>query len=169
MKLFCERKVKTRVSCVSVNSRDGCSPLNKSSFTLCKKAYEVLQKFGGGGGGAGAKFVGRSREDELTARVPAAGTELDDPIRAAHDVAVVFDNDERVSGVAQFEKQIQQKANIVPVQARCRFVEQVKCAFPLAFGKFEREFEALGFAAGKRRRGLSEFQVAESDFVERCK
>ena len=54
------------------------------------------------------------------------------------------------------------------MQARRRFVEQVKRAFFFAFGKFEREFEALCFTAGKCRRGLSEFQVAEPDFVERA-
>ena len=54
------------------------------------------------------------------------------------------------------------------MQAGRRFVEQVERTLFFAFGKFEGEFEALGFSAGKCRCGLSEFQVAESDFVERC-
>ena len=84
-------------------------PEDWKNFDLWKDKIpeQALQKSGGGGGGgAGAEFGGGAGKDELAAGVSAAGSELDEPVGAADDVAVVLDNDERVAGVAQLKEQV---------------------------------------------------------------
>lgn len=52
------------------------------------------------------------------------------------------------------------------MQAGGGFVQYVKRSAGVAFGEFEGEFDALGFAAGEGGGGLSEADVAESDVHE---
>ena len=46
------------------------------------------------------------------------------------------------------------------MQAGGGFVEDVECSAGVAFGEFEGEFDALGFAAGEGGSGLAEADVA---------
>ena len=53
--------------------------------------------FGGEGLFAGADLVDRAFADDAAAGVAAAGTEVDDPVGALHDVGVVLDHDHGVA------------------------------------------------------------------------
>ena len=61
----------------------------------------------------------------------------------------------------------QQPVDVGEVQARRRLVEDVEVVLAaLQLAEFARQLDALGFAAGERRRGLAEREVAEAEFVE---
>ena len=51
------------------------------------------------------------------------------------------------------------------MQAGGGFVEDVECSAGVAFGEFQGEFDALGFAAGEGGGGLAEADVAERRFM----
>ena len=79
----------------------------------------------------------------------------------------MLDHDHRVALIPQLEQQVHQLLNVHPVEPRSRFIEDVERRALLAFAQFERELDALGLAAGQRRRRLAERQIAEADGVER--
>jgi hypothetical protein len=56
---------------------------------------------------------------------------------------------------------------VVEVQASRRFVENVKRSASLPARQFARQFHALRFAAGKRRRRLTQLHVAQANFDQR--
>ena len=73
-------------------------------------------------------------------------------------------------GVAEVGEAIQDVEEffyVVEVQAGGGLVQDVEGAAGLALRKFFREFDALGFAAGKRGGGLAELDVAEADVHQR--
>src|SRR5581483_1899135 len=104
----------------------------------------------------------RSGSDDLAAARSAFGTEIDDPIRAGDDVEVVLDDEDRVSLIAKLREGVEQDGDVREVQASRGLVEDVQGASGRAPRQFARELHALGFAAGERRRGLSEREVAEA-------
>ncbi len=57
-----------------------------------------------------------------------AGAEVDDQVGRAHRVFVMFNDDQRVAGVAQFDQRFDQAVVIVGMQADRRLVENVKHA-----------------------------------------
>src|SRR5438034_6763836 len=82
---------------------------------------------------------------------------------------MVLDDQHGVTKIDQAVQHVKQLAHVVEMQSRRWLIQDVQRAAGLAFGKFARQFDALGFAAGKRRRGLPQRYVAESHVHQRRK
>ena len=66
-------------------------------------------------------------------------------------------------------KHVEQLANVVKMQAGGRLVQDVeRLARPL-LDQLAGQLDPLGLAAGKRRRGLAQLDVIETDIVQRLK
>ena len=68
-------------------------------------------------------------------------------------VEVVLDDQDGVAEVGEAVQDVEEFFYVVEVQAGGGLVQNVECAAGLAFGKLFSEFDALGFAAGKRGGG----------------
>jgi hypothetical protein len=115
---------------------------------------------------AAIRFGGAFGDDPAAAGA-AFRAEVEDPVGGLDHVEVVFDDDQGVAGVAEFEEDFEQFGDVVEVQAGGRFVEEVERAAGVFAAEFGGELEALGFAAGEGGAGLAEAEVAEADFGER--
>src|SRR3954468_7186943 len=118
-------------------------------------------------GGAVGDRLGRAFGNDGAAPTPTFGTHVDDPVGGLDDVEVVLDDDDRVALLDQSRQNTQQLADVFEVQTGRRLVEDVDGApggSPLQFGG---ELDALSFAAGQRRRGLAETDIAETDVDQR--
>ena len=71
----------------------------------------------------------------------------------------MFNNHNRVAFAFQTTYDFEQQGNVGEVQAGGGFVEDVERSAGVAFGEFEGEFDALGFAAGEGGGGLAEADV----------
>ena len=67
---------------------------------------------------------GRADADDLAAGIAAFGAEIDDPIGGADHIEIVFDDDDRVAALDELVERVQQRGDIVEVQARGRLVEK---------------------------------------------
>ena len=72
----------------------------------------------------------------------------------------MLDNHNRVAFAFQTAYYFQQQGNVGEVQAGSGFVEDVERSTGVAFGEFQGEFDALGFAAGEGGGGLAKADVA---------
>ena len=89
----------------------------------------------------------RAHANHLTAASAAFRTHVDDPVGGLDDVQVVFDHHDGVTGVAQVLQHRQQQRNVGEMQAGGGLVQDVERASGIAFGQFERQLDALRFAA----------------------
>ena len=110
--------------------------------------------FGGAGG------------DDFAALVAAFGSQIDQPVRGFNHIEIVFDDQERCAGFEKFAESGEKFGDVVEVQAGGGLVENVEDALIFCASKVRGELQALGFAAGKRRGGLAEAQIAQADFVQ---
>ena len=108
---------------------------------------------------------GCSLGDDPAAMFAAVGAEVEDPVGAFDDIHIVLDDDEGVAGLAQLHEDLQKGIDVGDVETGGGFVEDVEGLGAAAFGQFGGELDPLGFAAGKGAGGLSEREVAESDFL----
>src|SRR5712691_6610449 len=113
--------------------------------------------------GAGYEF-GRALRDDAAAAFASLGAEVDDPVGLLDDVEMVLDDEHGVAEIDEPLQNVEEFSYVVKMQSRRGFVENIKRTAGLALGKFAREFDALGFAAGKSGGGLAESDVAEADF-----
>src|SRR6266850_1846116 len=111
--------------------------------------------------GAGHDF-GRALRDDAPAAFAAFGAEVDDPVGLFDDVEVVLDDEHGVAEIDEALQDVEQLSNVVEVEAGGWLVEDVERAAGLPFRKLAGQLDALGFAAGKRGRGLAEGDVAET-------
>src|SRR6266567_5442682 len=114
---------------------------------------------------AGDEF-GRALCDDATAAFASFGAKINDPVGLLDDVEVVLDDEHRVAEINEALQDVEEFSHVVKVQAGGGLVEDIESAAGLALGKFAGQFDALGFAAGKRGGGLAERDVAEADFDE---
>ena len=114
-------------------------------------------------------MFGRTLRDDAAAAFAAFGAEVNDPIGLFNDVEVMLDDEYGVAERNEALEDVEEFANVVEVEASGGLVENVKRAAGLAFRKFARELDALGFAAGKSRGGLAELNVAKTNLNERGK
>ena len=91
-----------------------------------------LGVFAQGPAGVGAWMGGHLRRcagaDHRTAGLPAFGTQINNPVRGADHVQVVFYHHQRVPGGDQPAEGAQQLGDVLEVQARGRLVEQEQLA-----------------------------------------
>ena len=111
------------------------------------------------------QFRQRSARHDLPAMHARTRPQINDVIRPAHRVLVVLHDDHRVAARPEFLQNVEQLLVVAGVQADGRFVQYVKHAAEIR-AELRGQPDALGFAAGKRRHGATELQVAETDFVE---
>ena len=74
----------------------------------------------------------RSGEHELASTCTSAGTELDHPITAAHDLHIVFDEDDRIARIAQSLDVGEEVISVLRVQTGGEFVEDIDHAVKAA-------------------------------------
>ena len=110
---------------------------------------------------------GRAAGDDLSATGAALGSDVDDPVRRFDYVQVVFDNEHGVSDFDEVVQHFQQQLNVRKVQTRRGLVEQIERAARTLLHQLAREFDALGFAAGKCWRRLADLQIVEANVVQR--
>ena len=70
-------------------------------------------------------FFRRAFGDNPAAPCPAFRPQVDHPIGGFYNVQIVFDDEQCVAGVAQFEENVQEFGHIVKMQAGGRFVQNV--------------------------------------------
>src|SRR5216684_1185922 len=113
--------------------------------------------------------LGGALRDDAAAAFATFGAQVDDPVGLFDDVEMVLDDEHRVAEINKALQDVEKLSHVVEVQARRRFIKDVKRASGLALGKFACQLDALGFAAGKSCGGLPESDVAEADLDERGK
>ena len=107
----------------------------------------------------------RALGDDVPAVHAGARAHVDQVIGRAHHLLVVLDHEHRVAEVAQPLERADQLAVVALVEADRGLVEDVEHADELA-ADLRREPEPLRLAAGKRRGGAVELQVADADVLE---
>ena len=117
----------------------------------CQFAGQILS---GQAFGRFAKVFERSLRDDFAAANPRPRTEIDDVIGRAHRFLVVFDDDHRVSLVAEVLEAVEQQAVVARVQADRRLVEDVNHSDESATN-LGREANALAFSTGECRAARS--------------
>ena len=79
---------------------------------------------------------------------------------------MVFDDNDGITASGEFTEHVPENLNILQVESRGRFVEQVDHFLGRFTGKFRRQFEALGFAAAEGRYRLAKFYVREAHIAQ---
>ena len=131
--------------------------------------------------------------DDGAAGLSTLGTQIDDPVGGPHHIHIVFDYQQRMSGVDQASKRTQQLGHVLEVQSRGRLVEEkegaplwrgvrniwrrvASCAALFVrglladriLGEVSSQFQPLSFAAGESRDRLTEAQIVEPHVLEWC-
>ena len=105
----------------------------------------------------------RARYQHLSTTGAAFRPHVDDPVCGLDYVQVVLDHDDGVAGVAQLVQHPQQQFDIGEVQAGGRLVKDVEGSAGVAFAQLQRQFDALGLAAGQGGGALAQGDVAQAD------
>ncbi len=114
---------------------------------------------------AAGEFRQISLGDDIPALDAGTGTEIDEEVGRAHGVLVVLDDDDRVADVPQTLQRGDQAIVVARMQTDRRLVQDVEHADqPRA--DLRRQADALGLAAGERRRDAVERQVVQADIDE---
>ena len=128
-------------------------------------AFTFAEECAGEGGGRLDDFVVGTLENDLAAAFALAGPEIDDFVRRAHHGGFVFDDDDGVSGIAEFLENLDELGGVARVEADARFIQNKESVYQ-ARAEAGGEIDALGFAAREGTGGTIQCQVAESNFIE---
>ena len=104
--------------------------------------------------------------DDVAAVFASIGSEVDDPVCAFDDVEIVFYDEDGVAAVNEAVEDFDEDADVVKVQARGGFVEEVKRFARGGSRQFGCEFDALCLAAGKRCGRLTEAEITQAHIGE---
>ena len=105
---------------------------------------------------------GRALNHQFAACIPAARSEIDDPIGRTNNIEIVFnDNDCRAVREQLFEN-FEKHGYVCGVESDGGFIKH-KERIALASAHFTREFETLSFAAGKSGSAFAEREVPETE------
>src|SRR5690625_2206347 len=124
---------------------------------------EAAEETAGGRRFVRRHLLGRALGHDGAAAHPAVRTEVDYPVGRLDDVDVVLDHDEAVAAVDQPVQHVQQLADVLEVQARRRFVQDVERLAGRTLAELARELHPLRLAAGKGRARLPDLHVTEAD------
>ena len=105
----------------------------------------------------------RSHENELSAALTGARSQVDNAIGSEHDLSVVLDHDERVACIPQAPQHTDDALQIACVQADAGFIEyeqrvDQRCA------EGRSEIDALHLAAAQGARLAVKREITEPDF-----
>jgi len=109
-------------------------------------------------------FVG-SGADHLAAALSCSRAEIENVVRGAHDVGIVFDDENRVSQIAQAVQNLDQPIGVPAVQPDRRLVEHVERA-DQARTERSRQLDALRLASGESGGEPIQSQVFEAHVVQ---
>jgi hypothetical protein len=101
---------------------------------------------------------------ELAAAPTCAGTELNEPVRFAHDLEIVLDDDDGISLVAQALEHADEAFGVGRVQTDRRLVENVERSAK-SVSELGREIDSLKFTARKSFGKAREGEVPYTDFI----
>ena len=105
------------------------------------------------------EFRGGALRDQLAAASSRAGAQIDHVIGAANRVLVVLDHDQRIALGAQPIQGVEQRDIVARMQADGRLVQHVAHALQIR-AELRRQANALRLAAGQRRGGAIQLQIA---------
>ena len=114
----------------------------------------LFQKLTGVALGAICNFVRGSGNQYFAAASASLRSEVDQMVGDLDDVEVMFNDNDSISAVGEFVQHFQQQSDVLEVQARRWFVEDVERAARIAFGEFRSQFDALAFTSGQRGAGV---------------
>ena len=81
----------------------------------------------------------------------AAGTafwaKIDDPVSGFDDVQIVLDDHDGIAVIGETMQYLEQHFDVLEMQAGCGLIKNVQRSSRVAFGEFERQLDALRFAA----------------------
>ena len=103
--------------------------------------------------------------DDRSAFFSAARAHVDDVVCAADDVEVVFDDDDSGSVGDELAEDAEERLDVQGVESDGGFVEDEERVV-LGASHFAGELESLRLSAGEARRGFSEGEVSQTEFVE---
>jgi len=112
-------------------------------------------------------FFRRAGSDYEAATCARLGTEVDYPVGRFDDVEIVLDNDHRIAMIDESIEHFKEFCEVVEVEAGRGFIEQIERLAGVGPCEFGGQLDALGFAAGERRRALAEREVIEADVAQR--
>ena len=141
-----------------------CGTRHDTSFRLCSRACATVIA----SGRLRSSFVTRgalARRDDAPAVRPAAGAEVDDPVRLRDDGEVVLDDQHRRSALDERVERLDDLRRVLGVEPGARLVDDEDRPRGVA-GERPRELEPLCLAARERRDRLAEREVAEPDADE---
>ena len=78
----------------------------------------------------------------------------------------MLDDQQRGAALQQFAERAEELGDVIEMQTGGRLVKNIENAFVVGAAEMRGKLQALGFAAGERRRGLPEAQVAEANFIQ---
>ncbi len=108
----------------------------------------------------GDEITRRPLEDDTSAVVTGARSDVDDPVGVRHHRLMVLDDDDRLSRVDEAIEQTEQVLDIGEMQAGGRLVQHIDVG---GLTHLDRQLQALSLTAGQRRQRLTEGQVPEAD------
>lgn len=88
----------------------------------------------------------RAGGNDAPAAVAAFGPEVDYPVSGLDDIQIMFNDDNRVSCIAQPVQHVQQQPDVVEVQSRGRLIQYVQGPAGVALRELQRQLDALRFA-----------------------
>src|SRR5262249_7055024 len=124
------------------------------------------EKAAGDGLRVARELASAALADNLSTQGAGSRAEIDHVIRMPDRVFVVLDDDQRIAVGAQRLERIEQHAIVARVQTDGGLSEHVTHTLQVR-AQLGREPDALRFAAGERRRGAIEREIAEADLVEK--
>ena len=133
------------------------------SMFFCKHRREVLARFGFF---AFRNLFRRTCSNHSPAVNTRIRTQVDNPVGALDHIQVVFDNHDAVAEATQAIQAVHKLADIFKVQARRRFVKQVKRLTCTRAAQFRSNFNALRLSPAKCCRRLTQSEVTEAHFHE---
>ena len=82
------------------------------------------------------------------------------------DVEVVLDDNHGVTSIYEFTNDLHQDADIVEMQTSSGFIEDIERAACIALRQFRSQLYTLTLAARECRRGLSQFDIAQTNILD---
>ena len=115
----------------------------------------IAQEFSGDRRGIVLELLDGAERHHLAAAHAGAGAEIDDVVRAADGVLVVFDHHQRVAMFREFGQRVEQHLVVARMQADRGFVQHVTHALQVR-AELRGQADTLRFAARQGRRGTLE-------------
>lgn len=91
------------------------------------------------------QFLGSSLGNHLTPIFSTFGSNVNDVVHGFDNIQIVFDDQYRIAFIYQFVEHQQQNADVLKMQSRGRFVQNVEGIPCIALREFGSEFDALRF------------------------